>query len=275
MVPILAGMLSRSSEPLSAIRGFALSTTYAVAMALAYAVLGVVAAWSGQNLQIALQSPYALGFMAAIYVVLALSSFGLFELRMPAFTSNGATHAPRSAIGSFVGAAMLGFTSALIVGPCVTPPLAAALLYVGQTGDVVRGAAALFALGLGMGLPLILVGTFGSGILPRSGAWLLASRRLFGVLFLGVAALLIGRIVPPAISLAIWAALLIGAGVFLGHSIRCDSGRMRLSASKRRAAFWLSSTARPSWSVLPPVRTILCARSYSRTVGRSIGTSCR
>lgn len=230
MVPILAGMLSRSREPLSAIRGFALSTTYAVAMALAYAVLGVVAAWSGQNLQIALQTPYALGFMAAIYVVLALSSFGLFELRMPAFTSNGATHAPRSVIGSFVGAAMLGFTSALIVGPCVTPPLAAALLYVGQTGDVVRGAAALFALGLGMGLPLILVGTFGSGILPRSGAWLLASRRLFGVLFLGVAALLIGRIVPPAVSLAIWSALLIGAGVFLGAF---DSLRQRASAVVR------------------------------------------
>lgn len=216
MVPILAGILARSREPLSAIRGFALSTTYAIAMALAYAVLGVVAAWSGQNLQIALQTPYALGFMAMIYVALALSSFGLFELRIPTFTLNGALNAPRGTIGAFAGAATLGFTSALIVGPCVTPPLAAALLYVGQTGDIARGATALFALGLGMGLPLILAGTFGSSILPRSGAWLLASRQLFGVLFLGVAALLIGRIVPPAISLAIWAALLIGTGVFLG-----------------------------------------------------------
>lgn len=230
MVPILAGMLSRSREPLSPFRGFALSTIYAVAMALAYAALGVVAAWSGQNLQIALQTPYALGFMAAIYVVLALSSFGLFELRMPAFTPNGASNASRGAIGSFAGAAMLGFTSALIVGPCVTPPLAAALLYVGQTGDVARGAIALFALGLGMGLPLIVVGTFGSGILPRSGAWLLASRQLFGVMFLGVAALLIGRIVPPVLSLAIWAGLLIGAGVFLGAF---DSLRQRAGAVVR------------------------------------------
>lgn len=216
MVPILAGILSRSREPLSAIRGFALSTTYVIAMALAYAALGVVAAWSGQNLQIALQTPYALGFMAAIYVMLALSSFGLFELRMPSFATNGASNALSGAIGSFAGAATLGFTSALIVGPCVTPPLAAALLYVGQTGDIARGATALFALGLGMGLPLIFVGIFGASVLPRSGAWLLASRQLFGVLFLGVAALLIGRVVPPSISLAIWAALLIGAGVFLG-----------------------------------------------------------
>jgi len=230
MVPILAGMLSRSREPLSAIRGFALSTTYAVAMALAYAGLGVVAAWSGQNLQIVLQTPYALVSMAAIYVALALSSFGLFELRIPVLTPNRVSNAPRTALGSFVGAAILGFTSALIVGPCVTPPLAAALLYVGQTGDVARGAAALFALGLGMGLPLIVVGTFGSGILPRSGAWLLASRQLFGVLFLGVAAFLIGRIVPPALSLAIWAALLIGAGVFLGAF---DSLRQRAGAVVR------------------------------------------
>lgn len=216
MVPILAGILSRSREPLSAIRGFALSTTYVVAMALAYAALGVVAAWSGQNLQIALQTPYALGFMAAVYVALALSSFGLFEFRVPTFAPAGASNAPRGTIGSFVGAATLGFTSALIVGPCVTPPLAAALLYVGQTGDIARGATALFVLGLGMGLPLIFVGIFGASVLPRSGAWLLASRQLFGVLFLGVAALLIGRIVPPTISLAIWAALLIGTGVFLG-----------------------------------------------------------
>jgi len=216
MVPILAGILARSREPPSAIRGFALSTTYAVAMASAYAVLGVVAAWSGQNLQIALQTPYALGFTAMVYVALALSSFGLFELRIPSFAPTGASNAPRGTVGSFAGAATLGFTSALIVGPCVTPPLAAALLYVGQTGDVARGATALFALGLGMGLPLILVGIFGSSILPRSGAWLLASRQVFGVLFLGVAALLISRIVPAAISLAIWATLLIGTGIFLG-----------------------------------------------------------
>lgn len=216
MVPILAGMLSRSHEPLSPIRGFVLSATYAVAMALAYAVLGVVAAWSGQNLQIALQTPYALVVMAAIYVALALSSFGLFELRIPIFVPDRASNGARSPIGALAGAATLGFTSALIVGPCVTPPLAAALLYVGQTGDVARGATALFALGMGMGLPLIIVGTFGSSLLPRSGAWLLASRQLFGLLFLGVAAVLLGRIVPPAMSLAIWAALMIGTGVFLG-----------------------------------------------------------
>ncbi|MGX7743265.1 protein-disulfide reductase DsbD [Rhodopseudomonas parapalustris] len=216
MVPIVAGMLTRAGRDISPVRGFALALTYTLAMATAYAVLGIAAAWSGQNLQAALQTPAALVAMAAIYVALALSSFGLFELQLPARFGDALSGRISGRTGPLLSAAALGFTSALIVGPCVTPPLAAALLYVAQTGDTVRGAAALFALGLGMGFPLILVGIFGGGILPRSGPWLVTVRKLFGVVFLAIATALIGRVVPGPVSLLLWAALAIASAVFVG-----------------------------------------------------------
>lgn len=216
MVPILAGMLSRADAEAATLRGFGLSTAYVLAMACAYASLGIAAAWSGQNLQVALQMPAALVAMAAVFVALALSSFGLFELRLPGRMVAALSGAPTSRLGPFLAAAALGFTSALIVGPCVTPPLAAALIYVAQTGDGWRGAFALFFLGLGMGLPLIAVGTFGARILPRSGPWLLVVNKVFGVVFLIVATMLVGRVLPPPAGLALWAALAVGIGVFAG-----------------------------------------------------------
>jgi thiol:disulfide interchange protein DsbD len=216
MIPILSGMLARSGGQLSASRGFALSTTYVLAMAAAYGLLGVAAAWSGQNLQAALQTPWALGAMSALFVVLALSMFGLFELQLPNSWASLIAGRTSGMGGSLPGAAALGFTSALIVGPCVTPPLAGALLYVSQTGDMMRGAAALFMLGLGMGLPLIVYGTVGAKALPKSGLWLVRVKQAFGVVFLGVAIVMVSRIAPPQVSLALWAMLAIGAGVFLG-----------------------------------------------------------
>ncbi|MBE7245194.1 MAG: thiol:disulfide interchange protein, partial [Actinomycetospora chiangmaiensis] len=147
MVPVLAGMLARSGERLTAGRGFVLSGTYALAMALAYGTLGVAAAWSGRNLQVVLQTPAALGLLAAAFVALALSMLGAFDLALPAGAAVRLSRLDGGRCGALGGAAVMGFTSALIVGPCVTPPLAAALLYVAQTGDVARGASALFALG--------------------------------------------------------------------------------------------------------------------------------
>ena len=216
MIPILSGMLARSGGQLSAGRGFALSTTYVLAMAAAYGLLGIAAAWSGQNLQAALQTPWALGAMSVLFVVLALSMFGLFELQLPSSWTSLIAGRTSGMGGSLPGAAALGFTSALIVGPCVTPPLAGALLYVSQTGDMMRGAAALFMLGLGMGLPLIVYGTVGAKALPKSGLWLVRVKQAFGVVFLGVAIAMVSRIAPPQVSLALWAMLAIGAGVFLG-----------------------------------------------------------
>jgi thiol:disulfide interchange protein DsbD len=216
MVPVLAGMLTRSGERLSAGRGFALSGTYVIAMALAYGTLGVAAAWSGRNLQVALQTPVALGLLAAAFAALALSMFGTFDLALPAGAASRLSRLSGRRHGALGAAAIMGFTSALIVGPCVTPPLAAALLYVAQTGDVARGAAALFALGLGMGLPLVAFGTFGAGILPRSGPWLVAAKQAFGVVFLGLAITMVSRLVAAEVTLALWGVLAVGVGVFVG-----------------------------------------------------------
>ena len=207
MIPILSGMLARSGGRLTARRGFALSGTYVLAMALAYAVLGVAAAWSGQNLQAALQTPAVLVSMSAVFLALAASMFGLYDLQIPQSWQTRLTGKASSRSGSLGGAAIMGFGSALIVGPCVTPPLAAALVYVAQTGDVLRGASALFALGLGMGLPLLAFGTFGAGILPNSGPWLAHVKHLFGFVFVGLAIWIASRVLPdPAVAI-LWAAM--------------------------------------------------------------------
>ena len=214
MVPILSGMIVRSGQGLTPGRGLALSGSYVLAMAAAYASLGVAAAWLGRNLQVALQTPLALGLMASAFIALAMSMFGLFDLQPPRWWRDR-FGAPAAQGGSVAGAAFLGFSSALVVGPCVTPPLAAALLYVAQTGNVLRGALALFALGLGMGAPLMLVGTFGAGILPRSGPWLVRAKQAFGFVFLALAASLVTRLLPDGLSLLLWAALAIGLGLAL------------------------------------------------------------
>ena len=209
----------RTALRLSAGRGFVLSTAYVVAMAGAYAVLGFAASWSGYNLQAALQTPYALGFMALIFVLLAFSMFGYYELQLPARwtayfsrrTSGGAGKG-----SAITGALLLGFGSALIVGPCVTPPLAAALLYVAQTGDAVRGGSALFALGLGMGVPLIIFGTFGAKLLPKSGPWLNKINQIFGTVFLGLALYMIMRLLSDENAMLLLAVIVLACGVFLG-----------------------------------------------------------
>jgi thioredoxin:protein disulfide reductase len=216
MIPILSGILARSGEHLSAKRGFVLSAAYVLAMALAYAALGVAAAWSGQNLQIALQTPLALGAISLVFVALALSMFGLYDLQLPARWIGRLSGGASGNRGSIGGAALLGFGSALIVGPCVTPPLAAALLYVAQAGDLARGASALFALGLGMGVPLLAFGTFGAGLLPKSGPWLVRIKHVFGFVFIGMAVWMLSRIVPEWLTLELWGACLIGLGLYLG-----------------------------------------------------------
>lgn len=218
MIPILSGMLARSGGQLSMARGFSLSATYVVAMAAAYGLLGIFAAWSGQNLQAVLQTPAAITVMSAAFVALALSMFGLYELQLPqSWASRLSGNASGASIG---GAAVLGFTSALIVGPCVTPPLAAALVFVAQTGDVARGSLALFALGLGMGLPLVLVGALGTKVLPRSGPWLVRVKHIFGFVFIALAIWMISRVVPTRIVAATWGTLFLAFGAYVLSAIR-------------------------------------------------------
>lgn len=221
MIPILSGILAQSGERLTARRGAALSIAYVVAMATAYAALGVAVAWSGQNLQAALQTPLAIGMMSTVFVALALSMFGFYDLQLPHAWQSRLSGAGMGRSGSILGAGVMGFGSALIVGPCVTPPLAAALVYVAQTADVVRGAAALFALGLGMGLPLVAYGTFGAGAIPKPGPWLSVIKHVFGFIFLGMAIWIVSRVVPQWVTLLIFGLFLAATGVaFLINFLR-------------------------------------------------------
>lgn len=226
MYPILAATLAQQREKLSAKRGLALSLAYVVALAFAFGLLGVAAAWSGQNLQLALQSPIAVIVVALLFVALGLSSFGLFELQLPTSLTKRMARHTSSNRGSIGSAAVLGFTSALIVGPCVTAPLAGALLYIAQTGNVLVAASSLFMLGLGKGVPLILMGTFGAGVLPRAGGWMSRIRPLFGFLFFASAVWLVEPLLPTSAGLALWSVLILTFGVFMGafDSLTSDSG---------------------------------------------------
>lgn len=214
MYPILAGALAREGDRLTARRGFVLSSIYVLSLATAFALLGAAAGWSGQNLQLVLQSPLALGLLAALFVAFALSMFGLFELQLPVAWTNWVAARTGGSGRSKRSAALLGFSSALIVGPCVTVPLAGALLYIAQTADVGLGAAALFGLGLGKGLPLIVLGTFGGQAMPRAGAWMEGVKRVFGFGFLATAIWTVAPLLPAGVDLALWAGLLIAIASF-------------------------------------------------------------
>lgn len=233
MIPILSGMLARADSRLSVMRSFVLSASYVVAMAAAYGTLGIFVAWSGENLQTLLQTPLAVLAMSALFVGLALSMFGLYELQLPqAWAARLAASAGNK--GSAGGAALLGFGSALIVGPCVTPPLAAALVFVAQTGEVARGSLALFALGLGMGLPLIAFGVLGARVLPRSGAWLLRVKHIFGFVFIALAIWMASRVIPIALTATAWGVAFIAIGLYLDVPTLFEEPRWR-SASLARA----------------------------------------
>jgi thiol:disulfide interchange protein DsbD len=213
MYPIVAAMLAREGENLTARRGFTLSSAYVLALACAFGLLGMAAAWSGQNLQVALQSTTTVASIAILFVVLALSNFGLFHLQLPAFISarfsKGKTRA-----GTVPGAMALGFSSALLIGPCVTAPLAGALLYIARTGDIAIGAAALFALGLGKGIPLVIIATASGKALPKAGMWMEKVRQIFGFLFLATALWLATPLMPQPLVLLGWAVLALCFGVF-------------------------------------------------------------
>ena len=235
MYPILAGLLSGQGQKLTARRGVTLSGVYVLAMASAFGLLGVAAAWSGQNLQIVLQSPAAIYLAAAVFVILALSMFGLFELQLPAAWTKRISSVGTSSGGTLGGAATLGFSSALIMGPCVTAPLAGALLYIAGTGDVALGAAALFALGLGQGVPLLVIGALGARALPRAGGWMQGFKLAFGFIFLGMSIWLIGRVSAGPEILVLWSLLLIGGGIFAGAMdllpVDAGSGRRLLKTA--------------------------------------------
>ena len=216
MIPILSAIIAGEGKGLTKQRGLALSSSYVLGMALAYAGAGVAAAYSGTLIAAALQNAWVLGAFALIFVALALSMFGFYDLRLPGFLHDRLQVAHQRLRGGQVASvAAMGVLSAVIVSPCVAAPLAGALLYISQTRDVLLGGAALFVMALGMGVPLVAVGVSEGALLPKAGAWMAGVRKFFGVLLLAVAIWIVSPVTPPMAQLLVWGALLIGAGVFL------------------------------------------------------------
>jgi thiol:disulfide interchange protein DsbD len=217
MIPILSGIIAGQGSQITTRQAFFLSLAYVLAMALTYAIVGVIAGLFGANLQAAFQNPWVLAAFAAIFVALSLSMFGFYDLQLPSSFQTKLTQlSNKQQGGTLTGAAIMGALSALIVGPCVAPPLMGALIFIGKTGDAVLGFFALLGLGLGMGAPLLAIGTSAGKLLPRAGAWMDAVKAVFGVLLLAVAVLLVERVIPAAVAMVLWALLLISSGVYLG-----------------------------------------------------------
>lgn len=211
MIPILSSIIA-GQQQLSVRKGFVLSSTYVVAMSLTYAIAGALVAYFGTkaNLQMYLQNPWILGVFALFFVALALSMFGFYEIQLPSFIRDRVDALNQQQKGgSLLNVALMGALSALVVSPCVSAPLISVLSFISSTGNVGLGAMALFCLGLGMGTPLILIGTGGGKFIPKAGAWMDAVKAVFGVLLLAVAIWLLERILPGPVTLALWASLLI------------------------------------------------------------------
>ncbi|WP_323658238.1 protein-disulfide reductase DsbD [Aliarcobacter butzleri] len=218
MIPILSSIIVGASknETMTARRGFFLSLVYVLSMSVAYTIAGVIAGIFGANLQVALQNPYVLVIFALIFVALAFSMFGYFEIRLPQAIQNrvNKTTDGKEKQG-VVGIAIMGFLSALIVGPCVAPPLAGALVYIGQTGDAILGGLALFVMSLGMGVPLLLIGLGAGKFMPKPGGWMESITKIFGIVMLGVAIWLLDRVLDASIIIYLWALLLLGSAIYL------------------------------------------------------------
>ena len=235
MLPIVSGIVVGSQAPPR--RAFALSMAFVLPMAATYSALGVAAALAGANLQAMLQNRWTVLVLGGVYIVLALGMFGVFTLQLPARLRDrldGASRGLRG--GSLPGAAAMGVLSALLVGPCMTAPLAGALLYIAQSGNVVQGALLLAALGLGMGAPLVIAGTLGSRFLPKPGPWMDRVKGALGFLLLGTAVWMFERVVPEPAALLMWGALLLAVAVTLVHAASRSASSVAASGSPLRLA---------------------------------------
>jgi len=217
MIPILSGIIVGQGENITTRKAFYLSLVYVLAMAMTYTIVGILVGLSGENIQAWFQNPWIIGSFAIIFVALSFSMFGFYELQMPASVQSKLTSMSNSQQGgNIIGVAIMGFLSALIVGPCVTAPLVGALIYIAETGDAVLGGMALFSLSMGMGAPLLVIGASAGKFLPKAGAWMDAVKAVFGVLLLGLAIWLLERVAPAAFTMALWAALIIVSAIYMG-----------------------------------------------------------
>ncbi|MGH8604993.1 MAG: protein-disulfide reductase DsbD, partial [Gammaproteobacteria bacterium] len=256
-------------------RAFMLSSLYVLAMALTYALAGIIAGLLGYNVQAMFQSPWVLSLFSLLFVLLALSMFGLFELQLPGqWQTVIHERAQRQHRGTLYGAAAMGFFSAIIVGPCVGPPLAGALIYIGQSGNATVGGAALFAMALGMGTPLLAIGTSAGKLLPRAGPWMETVKKAFGVALLALSLWLLERILPPGLTLFLAGLLLIGVAVFLGAADQLDAvatGWRRLSkgigiAALIYGAVLIVAAAGGGKEIFRPLQTMDFVLSGTQTV---------
>jgi thiol:disulfide interchange protein DsbD len=217
MIPILMGIIVGQGENQTMRSTFMLSLVYVLAMALTYTVVGILVGLSGENIQAWFQNPWIISAFVAIFIALSFSMFGFYELQMPASIQSKITQISNSQQGgTLTGVAIMGFLSALIVGPCVTAPLVGALIYIAETGDAALGGFALFSLSMGMGTPLLAIGASAGKVLPKAGPWMDAVKAVFGVMLLGLGIWMLERVAPAAFTMALWAALLIVSAVYMG-----------------------------------------------------------
>jgi thiol:disulfide interchange protein DsbD len=216
MIPILSGIIVGQGESVTRQRAFILSVVYVLGMAITYTAAGVAAGMTGELLSSAFQNPWVLGSFALVFVLLSLSMFGFYDLQLPSsWQARLSETSNKMQGGAFTGVFIMGALSALIVGPCVAAPLSGALLYIGQSGDWLLGGTALFAMSLGMGVPLIVVGTSAGSLMPRAGTWMETVKAVFGVLLLAVAVWMISRVIPPEVTLILYALLLIIPAIYM------------------------------------------------------------
>ncbi len=232
MVPILSSIIVGEGAQVKRSRGFILSLAYSLGMALVYTALGIAAGLAGQGLAAALQNPWVLGGFGIMVAAMSLSMFDVFSLQLPGALQNRLAGASgRRASGKLASVFGMGAISGLIVGPCVAAPLAGALVYISQTRNVVVGGTALFAMAVGMSIPLLLVGVSAGALLPRAGAWMASVKKFFGVLMLGMAIWLVSPVIPAALQMALWSALLTGYGAYLLFSGKRHWAAMALGAA--------------------------------------------
>jgi len=216
MIPILSGIIVGQKGEVTTRKALIMSIVFVLAMSVTYSIAGILAGYFGENLQVLFQTPWVLVVFSLIFVALAFSMFGYYDIQLPAsLQSKIANISHKQEGGHLIGVAIMGFLSALIVGPCVAPPLAGALIYIGQTGDALLGGLSLFVMSLGMGAPLILIGA-GVSKLPRAGGWMDNVKYVFGILMLAVAIWLLDRIISEMVSLILWAALFSIAPIAMG-----------------------------------------------------------
>jgi thiol:disulfide interchange protein DsbD len=212
MIPIISSVIIAQGEGMGTRRAFFLSLVYVLSMAVAYTIAGILAGLFGANLQAAFQTPWIITIFAAVFVLLSLSMFDVYEIQIPNFIQSKISKLGGQR-GGIAGVAIMGFLSALIVGPCVAAPLAGALIYIGQTGDAFLGGIALFSLSIGMGVPLLVVGTTSGRFMPKPGMWMDVVKAIFGVMLLGIAIWMMGRVLDENTTLLLWGGLAVFVAV--------------------------------------------------------------